>query len=71
MRAVLSRVAERYRNIRHGSHKWLHHGHNYAHLAYVGGVFVEGHGFYASMGGVLFILGVVAIVVGANDANEE
>lgn len=37
----------------------LHEGHRYAHLAYCAFVFVEGHGMYATMGGVLFVIGAL------------
>lgn len=37
---------------------WLHPGHEYAHLAYFAAVAVEGHGMYATAGGVLFIIGL-------------
>jgi len=42
----------------------VHVGHNVAHLLYFGAVFVEGHGLYATMGGVLLIVGAVAMFVG-------
>ena len=38
--------------------------HGSAHLAYFGAVFVEGHGMYATMGGVLLALGIVAFLFG-------
>lgn len=38
----------------------LHEGHNFAHLMYFGAVFIEGHGFYAAMGLVLLVIGVVS-----------
>ncbi len=40
---------------------WLHPGHEYAHLAYFAAVFIEGHGVYASMGGLLLLIGVALI----------
>ena len=55
---------ERYR---HNAHTWLHEGHSFAHLAYFAGVFWEGHGFYSSMGGVLLLMGVVAMFLGESD----
>jgi hypothetical protein len=42
--------------VRHQAHHYLHEGHNYAHLAYFGGVFIEGHGFYSGVAGVLFVI---------------
>lgn len=43
--------------------RWLHDGHRYAHLAYFGAVFVEGHGIYATMGGVLLVTGLLMIII--------
>lgn len=48
-------------HIKHGSAWVVHEGSHYAHLAYFGSVFVEGHGFYSSMGGVLLLLGIAAM----------
>ena len=36
----------------------------YAHLVYFGAVFFEGHGVYSAMGGVLLLLGTLAVLVG-------
>lgn len=36
--------------------------HGLAHLLYFGAVFVEGHGLYALMGGVLLALGLAAVL---------
>lgn len=49
------------------THWLIEHGHGYAHLAYFGGVFVEGHGFYSTMGGVLLLMGIAAIFVGGEE----
>lgn len=49
-------------------HHALHEGHNWAHLAYFGAVFVEGHGVYSTMGGVLLLIGVcTAIATGEGE----
>lgn len=36
---------------------------SFTHLIYFGSVFVEGHGVYAWAGGVLLILGVMAMFI--------
>ena len=41
--------------------KHLHDGQSYAHLLYFAAVFVEGHGIYASMGGLLLVMGALAL----------
>lgn len=46
---------------------WLHDGHAWAHLAYFGAVFVEGHGIYASMGGILLVIGLLMIFFKAGE----
>lgn len=51
-------------HIKHGADWTIHEGSHYAHLAYFGGVFFEGHGFYSMMGGLLLILGVAALFDG-------
>lgn len=61
---IVKAAKARWLNYRHHAHKYLHEGHHYAHLAYFGGVFIEGHGFYSSMGGVLFVLVLVSSFVG-------
>ena len=37
----------------------IHEGHQYAHIAYFAAIAAEGHGVYAKIGGVLFIISVV------------
>lgn len=41
--------------------KHLHDGREYAHLLYFAAVFIEGHGVYATMGGMLLALGAAAL----------
>lgn len=36
----------------------------YCHMFYFGGVFIEGHGFYSHVAGVLLIFSVVGMVAG-------
>lgn len=55
------------KKIKSGLHKAIHYGHGYAHLAYFGGVFIEGHGFYSTMGGVLLFMGIAALFVGGEE----
>lgn len=43
------------------SHKLYHSVHVAAHCAYFCAVYVEGHGFYAFMGGALFIITIAGI----------
>ena len=43
------------------SHKLYHTVHVAAHCAYFVAVYVEGHGFYAFMGGALFIITIAGI----------
>jgi len=64
MSMLIDRARARIRAYRHHAHKWLHEGHSYAHLAYFGGVFYEGHGFYSGMGGILLIMGIAMVVLG-------
>jgi len=48
--------------------RWLHDGHRYAHLGYFAAVFVEGHGVYATLGGVLLVIGVLMLFFTGEDA---
>lgn len=57
-RLKLAAIHAKVVSLRHHQPHWLHDGHECAHLAYFAAVFIEGHGVYASMGGVLLILGV-------------
>lgn len=42
------------------------HAFHAAHCSYFAAVFVEGHGLYASMGGALFILSILAVIYHLN-----
>ncbi len=44
------------------THDIVHEGQPIAHLGYFAAVFFEGHGYYAGMGGVLFVLGTAALI---------
>lgn len=43
-------------------HDIIHEGQPIAHLGYFAAVFFEGHGVYSSMGGLLFVMGSLAIL---------
>ncbi len=52
--------------ISHAAHKHVagfDKTHHAVHLGYFAAVFVEGHGVYASFGGLLLVMGVIAIFV--------
>lgn len=44
--------------------KLFHRYHLSTHLVYFAFVFIEGHGMYATMGGVLLVSGIAAMVMG-------
>lgn len=45
--------------------------HEVGHMAYFFVVFIEAHGLYGMMGGVLFVVGVVSWVVGMPEDGGE
>ncbi len=49
-------------------HHTLHLGETWTHAIYCGVLFVEGHGMYASVGGVLGAFVVLNLIVGGTDA---
>ena len=57
--AVVALSRDRLRDAKHHATHFVHEGHTYAHLAYFAGVFCEGHGFYSTMAGIMFIIGCV------------
>lgn len=42
----------------------FHQMHQVVHLGYFAAVFIEAHGFYGALGGMLFVVGVVGLFVG-------
>lgn len=46
----------------------FHAGEHVAHSIYFLAVAIEGHGVYATMGGVLFFMTVLGVVLGEEDA---
>lgn len=47
--------------------KWFHWSHLSAHMVYFLGVFIEGHGMYSSVAGLLFIFGIAAVFMGETE----
>lgn len=48
-------------------HAILHHGEHWTHAVYCGVLYVEGHGVYATVGGVLGALVVVNLILGGDE----
>lgn len=40
---------------------------HYAHIGYFAFVFVEGHGIYAQLGGIMAVVTFMAVIVGGGD----
>ncbi len=47
--------------------KYYHQFEKYGHLGYFGVLFVEGHTIYAMIGGGLFVVGVVGLLLGEEE----
>lgn len=43
---------------------WLHHLEHACHCTYLGAVYIEGHGLYASVAGVLLVVVLLVSLVG-------
>lgn len=57
-------------------HKLLHRihlaaVHEYCHILYFAGVFIEGHGFYTYAAGVLFLVNVAGVFTGGHADEVE
>lgn len=65
---IAKATKDRFIAYRHHAHKYLHEGHHYAHLAYFGTLYVEGHSLYSNIGGVLFVLLLISSFVGDAEA---
>lgn len=61
MRAKLHNAWVKFVCIRQKKPRWLHDGHEFAHLAYFGTLFATGTGIYAKVAGVLFITGALLV----------
>jgi hypothetical protein len=51
----------------HRAHKAAHVTNHGFHLAYLGAVFIEGHGLYASAAGLLFVTVVISLFFGFSE----
>lgn len=48
-------------------HKVTAHGEHWIHAIYCGALYIEGHGLYAVIGGVLGLVVILNIIIGAGD----
>lgn len=58
IKKALNNGRESFRDLLHNP---LHEGHRFAHCAYFGTLFIEGHSTYAMIGGVLFVFSIMDI----------
>lgn len=64
MARKMERIKQLRMRVRHAIGRRLHAGETIVHAGYFAFVYIEGHGIYASVGGLLFIIVLTSLLVG-------